>query len=97
MPQAVYRALLRLLRLTACYQIQQDAADFFGLLTQNLVDTLPDHVQSLLRQIRPVPLMSFVSFSTSLPTFYIYQHRRKTAKKSSFRLYELLDGADSKI
>ena len=41
--------------------------------------------------------MDFVRFSTTLLTNHIYQHRRKTAEKSSFRLYELLDGANSKI
>jgi hypothetical protein len=51
--EAVYAALLLLFRLSALVQIQRDAADWFGVLTQRLVDSLLAHMHVLLDGIRP--------------------------------------------
>ena len=51
--QNVYRALLRLFRLTALVQIKDDLADWFGVLTPELVDGVLDHAHDLMDEIRP--------------------------------------------
>ena len=48
-----YQALLRLFQLNAVVQIQRDAADWLGLLTASLFDSLTDYTHYLLDAIRP--------------------------------------------
>lgn len=50
---AIYNALLNLFQLTALRQINDDLGDWFGCLTQSLVDSLMDHIYTLLDKIRP--------------------------------------------
>jgi len=49
----VYNALISLLRLTALVQLRDDLADWLGLVTPELADSLPDEIDHLLEVIRP--------------------------------------------
>ena len=49
----IYRALLNLFELTALVQIKDDLADWIGVITTSLADSLMDQIHVLLDRIRP--------------------------------------------
>jgi hypothetical protein len=49
----IYKALLNLYELTALVQIKDDLADWIGVVTPHLADTIMDQIHMLLDRIRP--------------------------------------------
>ena len=49
----VYNALLVLFQLTAFVQIKDDMADWLGVITPALADSITDHIHVLLDRVRP--------------------------------------------